>query len=83
MISFKNKWYASVGNDAVPVHLENCLMWLKCHRRFFKYSSYKDMLLDYGKNGTDRFFPMSLLEEYVAKDIRYNEYLKGEIHGLK
>ncbi len=61
----------------VRQHLEDCLSFVRKHPNVVYTHAYA-LALDYGVNGTYKFFPISQLEHEIEHDIRFDEYVRGQ-----
>lgn len=67
---------SSVGASMINVRVEECLSWVKWQPK--GYLNHERLALDFGKRGTDKFFPLSLLVHHISIDKRFDKFLKGE-----
>ena len=75
-----DKGHPSPGACAVPQLIELCLIWLN-NKSFKTYNSFEALAVDYGKNGTIKFFPLSLMAEMLSADERFNKFIKLESYN--
>lgn len=68
----------SCGELNIHKRIEECLVFCRDKRRV--YQSYKDLALDFGINGTKKFFPLPLFLGIIAEDNRFMPYL-AEFRG--
>jgi len=64
----------SVGECNLSARIEECLMYVRNKDK--TYADIHDMALDYGKYGTNKFFPFSQLVQLIESDNRFERYLK-------
>lgn len=60
----------------IPEHLEQCLRYVLNNHKI--YADPYDLALDYGKYGTTKFFPLWILADAIANDVRFKAFLKED-----
>lgn len=53
--------------------VEMCHVWARNNK--MKYTSYEELALDFGKRGTKRFFPLSVMTKMISNDYRFEMFL--------
>lgn len=61
----------------IALHRELCLEYARKQRNVF-YPSATMLALDYGRNGTTRFFPLSQLTHEITKDDRFKGHIRSK-----
>lgn len=62
---------------SVCLHRELCLEYARRQRNVF-YPSAVSLAMDYGRHGTQRFFPLSQLAEEIANDDRFKGHVRSK-----
>lgn len=61
--------------QSIRLHRENCLQYVRGRKSIY-YPSALALAMDYGRNGTLKFFPLSQLAFVINADERFNAYVK-------
>ncbi len=61
--------------ETVRAHKEGCLQYAK-RKSYIIYDNPTQLALDYGKYGTDKFFPLSQLAYEIKQDARFEQHIR-------
>ena len=68
------KGHTSLGATGINLLVDKCHTWLN-NRTDVKYLNHEALALDFGKNGTSKFFPLSLMTQHLRNDYRFSKYV--------
>ena len=69
--------HCSPGAGAVPeYHISACYRWLLGKIIPPSFKSYNELAIAYGKAGTLRFFPLSVMIVFLEHDSRFEQFIK-------
>ena len=62
---------------SVGLHRELCLEYVRRQKTVF-YPSAVSLAMDYGRHGTERFFPLSQLANEIERDARFKGFVRSK-----